>query len=97
MEPGRPVEAEIRCYDCLGSGVAGDGAIARYATPHLLLLVGCPVCLVDPGDRCRTGYREDDYEPTLLADGDTERYVHRARSRAAVAAYLSRSVLQRAA
>lgn len=87
----------MRCQDCFGSGVAGDGAIDTYSTPEVLLAVACPICSVPPLERCRTGFPEADYEPTVLTDGDVERHVHRARSRAAVAAHLARNAVQRVA
>lgn len=64
---------EVRCHDCFGSGVQGDGQVTVYASRLLAPLVKCPRCEVFPHDKC------------LGKSGLERHHFHNERHRSAVA------------
>jgi hypothetical protein len=45
-------EHEIRCHDCFGSGVRGDGQVSVLASRELARCTDCPKCGAGAGQPC---------------------------------------------
>lgn len=79
-------EHEIRCIDCFGSGILGDGLLQMLASEDRALEVICPTCDAGVGRDCERGVREPDQ--VLLTDAATAlpvEGVHTRRMRVAIA------------
>lgn len=76
-------EHEIRCVDCFGSGVAGDGQVSVLATRELATLTDCPRCAAPALQACRH-----------QRGGTARKQFHQERHRRAVAQLL-RGVIDR--
>jgi hypothetical protein len=82
---------EIRCHDCFGSGVLGDGLLQCLASTSRGLEVECPTCAAAVGIDCARGVAEPDQAPVV--DGDTFEVIelmHTRRLRVAVATLAQR-------